>query len=176
MSRLILAQDGAASTWDPSALRYAGLESALERVGHNVHDRGNVAVPVMERCHVTEPKLRFIDCILEVAQQVADQVQSSLERGHLPLTLGGDHSFSFGSIAGAARVKKLGVIWIDAHGDFNTPDTSPSGNIHGMPLAALCGYGDDRLVHLGNGKTRSIDPANIVNVGAHAIWTMRNGL
>ena len=120
----------------------------------------------MERCHVTEPKLRFIDCILEVAQQVADQVQSSLERGHLPLTLGGDHSFSFGSIAGAARVKKLGVIWIDAHGDFNTPDTSPSGNIHGMPLAALCGYGDDRLVHLGNGKTRSIDPANIVNVGA----------
>lgn len=150
----------------PSALRYAGLESALERLGHIVHDRGNVLVPLMERCHVNEPKLRYLDCILEVAYQVADQVQSSLERGHLPLTLGGDHSFSFGSIAGAARIKKLGVIWMDAHGDFNTPETSPSGNLHGMPLAALCGYGDARLVNLGGATAHRIDPANVVNVGA----------
>jgi arginase len=150
----------------PSALRYAGLASALEHVGHTVHDRGNVPVPVMERCHVTEPKLRFLDCILQVASDVADQVQASIERDYVPITLGGDHSFSFGSIAGAARVKKLGVIWIDAHGDFNTPDTTPSGNIHGMPLAALCGYGDPRLVHLGNGTARAVNPANVVNVGA----------
>lgn len=150
----------------PSALRYAGLESALERAGHSVHDRGNVPVPVMERCHLTEPKLRFLDCILQVASQVANEVQASITRSAVPLTLGGDHSFSFGSIAGAARVKKIGVIWIDAHGDFNTPETSPSGNIHGMPLAALCGFGDERLVNLGNGSSRSIDPANVVNVGA----------
>jgi arginase len=150
----------------PSALRYAGLESALERIGHTVRDRGNVAVPVMERCTVTEPKLRFIDCILEVAAEVAVRVEASIANGQLPLTLGGDHSFSFGSIAGAARVKKIGVIWMDAHGDFNTPDTSPSGNIHGMPLAALCGFGDPRLVNLGGGSGRSIDPSNVVNVGA----------
>lgn len=150
----------------PSALRYAGLDSMLERIGHRVQDRGNITVPVMESCSVTEPKLRFLDCILRVASDVANEVQASMMRGHLPLTLGGDHSFSFGSIAGAARVKKIGVIWIDAHGDFNTPETTPSGNIHGMPLAALCGYGDPRLVRLGNGATRSIDPANVVNVGA----------
>lgn len=150
----------------PSALRYAGLEAALERAGHNVHDRGNVSVPVMERCTITEPKLRFLDCILDVAHQVAAKVESSLARGHLPLTLGGDHSFSFGSVGGAAREKKLGVIWMDAHGDFNTTETTPSGNIHGMPLAALCGYGDARLVNLAGNGSRRIDPKNVVVIGA----------
>lgn len=150
----------------PSAIRYAGLQAALEQIGHRVNDRGNVHVPAIENCGTSDPKLRHLDCLLQVATEVATAVQESLQRGHVPLTLGGDHSFSFGSIAGAARVKKLGVIWIDAHGDFNTPDTTPSGNIHGMPLAALCGYGDSRLVTVCSPTARSVDPANVVNVGA----------
>src|SRR5581483_2983414 len=109
---------------------------------------------------------RFLDCILSVAATVAREVEASLRLGHLPLTLGGDHSFSFGSIGGAARVKNLGVLWIDAHGDFNTADTTPSGNVHGMPLAALCGYGDPRLVHVGKPSAPSVNPANVVNLGA----------
>jgi arginase len=150
----------------PGALRYAGLQGAIEDIGHHVHDRGNVPVPALENCSVADPKLRYLDCILSVALNVAAEVEASLARGSLPLTLGGDHSFSFGSIGGAARVKSLGVIWIDAHGDFNTPDTTPSGNIHGMPLAALCGYGDARLVRVGRTESRSVNPANVVNVGA----------
>lgn len=150
----------------PSAIRYADITAALERIGHVVTDNGNVAVPIMEHCTVAEPKLRFLNCILEVAEEIADAIETSLRAGNFPLTLGGDHSFSFGSIGGAARVKKLGVIWIDAHGDFNTTDTTPSGNIHGMPLAALCGYGDSRLVNLGKNLPRSVDPKNVVVLGA----------
>lgn len=150
----------------PSAIRYADVAAALERIGHVVRDNGNVPVPIVENCGIEEPKLRFLDCILTVAGEIADAIEGSLRAGNFPLTLGGDHSFSFGSIGGAARVKKLGVIWIDAHGDFNTTDTTPSGNIHGMPLAALCGYGDRRLVELGGQLPRSIDPRNVVVLGA----------
>jgi arginase len=150
----------------PSAMRIAGLESALKRIGHTVRDKGNVDVPIMEQCSVQEPKLRFLNCILDVAAKTANEIEDSLRAGHFPITLGGDHSFSFGSVGGAARVKKLGVIWMDAHGDFNTTATTPSGNIHGMPLAALCGYGDARLVQLAGKPPRSIDPKNVVVLGA----------
>lgn len=150
----------------PSAIRYAGLTAALERIGHVVQDNGNVPVPIMENCTVEEPKLRYLNCIVEVAGEIADAIEASLKDGNFPLTLGGDHSFSFGSVGGAARVKKLGVIWMDAHGDFNTTETTPSGNIHGMPLAALCGYGDGRLVSLPRNARRSIDPKNVVVLGA----------
>lgn len=155
----------------PSAIRYADIATALERIGHTVRDNGNVAVPIVEHCTEEEPKLRYLNCILEVAAEIADAIETSLRAGNFPLTLGGDHSFSFGSIGGAARVKKLGVIWIDAHGDFNTTDTTPSGNIHGMPLAALCGYGDARLVNLAGNSLpsnmpRSVDPRNVVVLGA----------
>lgn len=150
----------------PSAIRYADITAALERIGHVVKDNGNVPVPIMEHCTVEEPKLRFLNCILEVADEIADAIETSMRAGNFPLTLGGDHSFSFGSIGGAARVKKLGVIWMDAHGDFNTTETTPSGNIHGMPLAALCGYGDARLVNLGRNLPRSVDPKNVVVLGA----------
>jgi arginase len=150
----------------PSAIRYAGIAAVLERLGHRVHDNGNVPVPIMETCTPHEPKLRYLNCILDVAAKIANEIQTSLHGGNFPLTLGGDHSFSFGSIGGAARVKKLGVIWMDAHGDFNTTATTPSGNIHGMPLAALCGYGDPRLVRLAGNGPRSIDPKNVVVLGA----------
>ena len=141
----------------PSAIRYAGLKSALEGLGHTVEDRGNVETPIAETCTVSEPKLKYVDCIIPVARRVYGRVASAMQAGHFPLTLGGDHSLSLGSVRGAARHKSLGVIWIDAHADFNTTETTPSGNIHGMPLAALAGLGDARLVTLG-------DDANPVNV------------
>jgi len=125
----------------PSAIRYAHLQRKLEALGYTGEDKGNIEVPIAEMCSITDPKLKYIDCIVPMAKRAAGAVATSLQAGHFPLVLGGDHSLSLGSIRGAARVKKLGVIWIDAHADFNTDQTTPSGNIHGMPLAALCGLG-----------------------------------
>jgi len=149
----------------PSAIRYAGLAPSLERIGHSVRDTGNVPVPVIESSAEDNPRLHHLNEILQTARVVADRVADSLAAGHFPLTIGGDHSLSLGSIRGATRARNLGVIWIDAHGDFNTLDTTPSGNIHGMPLAALCGLGDPRLVNLGN-PTHCVNPRNVVIVGA----------
>ncbi|MBI4672099.1 MAG: arginase [Chloroflexi bacterium] len=149
----------------PSAIRYAGLAPALERIGHRVRDTGNVSVSVMESRAEQNPQLRYIAPILETAAALADRVADSCALGHLPLVIGGDHSLALGSIRGATRRRNLGVIWIDAHGDFNTHETSSSGNIHGMPLAALCGLGDARLVKLGN-PARMVNPRNVVVIGA----------
>lgn len=153
----------------PSAIRYAGLRQGLEALGYTVEDRGNVEVPIAERCTVTEPNLKYLDCILPMARRVAGAVATSMRAGSFPLVLGGDHSLSLGSIRGAARHRKLGVLWVDAHADFNTPETTPSGNIHGMPLAALCGLGDPRLVHLWGGGTPVINPRRVAVIGAREI-------
>ncbi len=153
----------------PSAIRYAHLKESLESLGHIVNDRGNVQVPLLETCRVADPKLRYLDCIVSVARRVADRAALSLEAGHFPLLLGGDHSLSLGSIHGAAQRRRLGVIWVDAHGDFNTAETTPSGNIHGMPLAALAGYGDARLTTLERGYARAVDPARIALVGVRQL-------
>jgi arginase len=153
----------------PSAIRYAGLKPALESLGHVVEDRGNVETPIAETCTVSEPKLRYIDCIVPVARRVYGRVASAMQAGHFPLTLGGDHSLSLGAVRGAARHKSLGVIWIDAHADYNTAETTPSGNIHGMPLAALAGLGDPRLVTLGDMKAVNVNPANIAIVGVRQL-------
>jgi arginase len=150
----------------PSAIRYADLNQGLEALGYTVEDRGNVEVPIAERCAITEPKLKYLDCILPMARRVAGAVATSVQEGSFPLVLGGDHSLSLGSIRGAARHKKLGVLWIDAHADFNTPETTPSGNIHGMPLAALCGLGDPRLAHLWGGGEAVLDPRRVAVLGA----------
>lgn len=150
----------------PSAIRYAHLNQGLEALGYTVEDRGNVDVPIAERCAITEPKLKYIDCILPMARRVAGAVATSIQDGSFPLVLGGDHSLSLGSIRGAARHRKLGVLWVDAHADFNTPETTPSGNIHGMPLAALCGLGDPRLAHLWGGGEAVLDPHRVAVIGA----------
>jgi arginase len=153
----------------PSAIRYAGLRAALAELGHAVLDRGNVEVPVYETCQQGDPLLRYLDPIVDVNRRLASAVAGSVQGGHFPLVLGGDHSLALGSISGAARGRRLGVIWIDAHGDFNTPQTTPSGNIHGMPLAALAGLGDPRLVGLGEAPRQHVDPTNMVVVGARQI-------
>jgi len=149
----------------PRAIRYAGLIPGLEKLNYVVNDWGNLPVPGFETCDVCEPELRFLDCILTVNRLLADRVADSIRSGHVPLSLGGDHSMALGSISGVARELQIGLIWIDAHGDFNTAATTPSGNIHGMPLAALAGYGDPRLVGLGLSQSAAVPPNRLAVVG-----------
>ena len=153
----------------PSAIRYALLQQGLEKLGYSVEDKGNVEVPIAEMCAITDPKLKYIDCIVPMSRRVAGAVATSVQGGHLPVVLGGDHSLSLGSIRGATRNKKIGVLWVDAHADFNTHETTPSGNIHGMPLAALCGLGAPELVQLWDETVPVVDPQNVVIIGARDI-------
>lgn len=150
----------------PSAIRYAHLQKKLEDLGYTVNDEGNVEVPIAEMCSITNPKLKYVDCIIPMSRRVSGAVSTSIQTGNFPLVIGGDHSLSIGSVRGAARNRKLGVIWLDAHADFNTAETTPSGNIHGMSLAILCGLGDKSLVQLWDEPVPVIDPKRIAIVGA----------
>jgi arginase len=150
----------------PSAIRYAHLQSKLEDLGYTVNDEGNVDVPIAEMCKITNPKLKYIDCIIPMSRRVSGAVSTSIQAGNFPLVIGGDHSLSIGSVRGAARNRKIGVIWVDAHADFNTAETTPSGNIHGMSLAILCGQGDKSLVQLWDEPMPVIDPKKIAIIGA----------
>src|SRR5688572_4311794 len=150
----------------PSAIRYAGLQKKLEELRYSVNDQGNIEVPIAEMCTINNPKLKYIDCIVPMSRRVSGAVSTSLQAGNFPLVIGGDHSLSIGSVRGAARNKKIGVIWFDAHADFNTDKTTPSGNIHGMSLAALTGFGDQSLVQLWDEAVPVVNPNNIAIVGA----------
>ncbi len=150
----------------PSAIRYAQLQQKLEELGYTVQDEGNIEVPIAEMCTIMNPKLKYVDCIIPMSRRVAGAVATSVQGGHFPLVLGGDHSLSIGSVRGAARNRKIGVIWLDAHADFNTYETTPSGNIHGMSLAILAGLGDKSLVQLWNENVPVIDPGKIAIIGA----------
>ena len=150
----------------PSAIRYAHLRQKLEGLGYSVEDTGNIEVAIAETCTITDPRLKYIDCIVPMVRRTAGAVATSVQANHFPLVLGGDHSLALGSIRGAARIKSVGVIWVDAHADFNTEDTTPSGNIHGMPLAALCGLGDRRLSQLWEEAQPVIDPKRVAIIGA----------
>jgi arginase len=149
----------------PSAMRYAHLREKVQRLGRGVDDRGNIEVPIAETCTIEDPKLKYVSCIVPMARRAAGAVATSMQKGHFPLVLGGDHSLSLGSVRGAARDRKIGLIWIDAHADFNTAETTPSGNIHGMPLAALCGMGDPRLTRLWD-EAPALDPRHVAVLGA----------
>lgn len=150
----------------PSAIRYAHLRQKLIELELTVQDTGNIEVPIQETCNITDPRLKYLDCIIPMGRRVAGAVATSIQGGRFPLVIGGDHSLSVGSIRGAAKHKKLGVIWVDAHADFNSPETTPSGNIHGMPLAALCGLGDPRLVSLWEETPPVVDPKRVAIIGA----------
>jgi arginase len=151
----------------PSAIRYAHLHQKLEDLEYTLTDKGNIEVPIPETCSISDPRLKYLDCIIPMARRVAGAVATSIQGRRFPLVLGGDHSLSAGSIRGAAKHKKLGVIWVDAHADFNTAETTPSGNIHGMPLAALCGMGDSRIVCLWEDDTAPVlDPQRVAIIGA----------
>jgi arginase len=147
-----------------SAIRYAGLQAGLQRLGHDVVDLGNVRASLAEQGEAGDPRLKHLDEILAASLDLAALVAEARADERLPLILGGDHSIALGSIAGAARGRSLGVLWIDAHGDYNTHETTPSGNIHGMPLAASCGLGDSRLVDLAYPGPK-VDPRHVALVG-----------
>src|SRR5690625_5173823 len=131
----------------PSALRYAGLQEALSGLGHRVTDMGNLVVPGPEQSASGPARAQYLPAIVEVCAELAAKAAEVVASGGIPLVLGGDHSLSVGSIGGVMRVASgVGVIWLDAHGDFNTPETTPSGNVHGMTLAALTGRGAQQLI------------------------------
>ena len=154
----------------PSALRGAGLQSSLKKLGLQVEDIGNLSVKQPEEMPVGEKRAKYLQEIAETCADVAAAAEKSLNEGFLPLVLGGDHSIAAGVAAGVANYfrrdkKQIGYLWLDAHGDMNTPETSPSGNVHGMPLAAIMGYGATELVDL-LGFQPKAEPGNIVIVGA----------
>jgi arginase len=152
----------------PSAIRYADLEAGLRSIGHDVLDLGNIEVPVAESMAQGPDEAKYLEPIVAMAEQLTARVARIVEDGRFPLVLGGDHSVSLGSVAGVARHRSIGLIWIDAHGDFNTPDTSPSGNIHGMVLSALAGYGIPRMVNIG-GFAPKVLPERVALVGVREL-------
>ena len=153
----------------PSAVRVAGLEARLEAVGHNVEDGGNVAVAIPEQKKEGAANAKYLKEITATCTKSAELVMKTLEAGKVPLVLGGDHSVAAGTVAGVAEFyrkqnQKIGLIWIDAHSDMNTPETSPSGNVHGMPLAAIMGLGPNELGNIFNFSPK-IHSENCVLVG-----------
>lgn len=132
----------------PSVVRYAGLSARLKALGYQLHDAGNLFVPVRDSLS-DQGNNDFLPSIQQVCQAAYDAAKQTLEAGDIPLFVGGDHSLAIGTIGGISHQQPSGVIWIDAHGDANVPQTSPSGNIHGMPVAALLGEGFPELVNIG---------------------------
>ena len=157
----------------PSALRVGGLAQQLKSMGHQVEDIGNVLVKQPEEQHYGEKRAKYMAEIAETAKGLAQIVEKTLEDGLLPLVMGGDHSVAMGTIGGVSsffrkKGKRIGLLWLDAHADMNTPESSPSGNIHGMPLAAIAGYGPDELTQLAGPKPM-VNPHNICMVGVRDI-------
>jgi arginase len=178
----------------PSAVRVAGLEARLEALGHQVTDGGNIRVEIAETQAAGNENARFLKQIAETCTRTAEAVVKTLEEGMTPLLLGGDHSLAAGSVSGVAHFYRrqsqpIGVLWIDAHSDINTPESSPSGNVHGMPLAALLGLGPEPLANIFGYAPkiaaqntvliglRDIDAGereNIRRAGVAAVYTMRD--
>src|ERR687894_296221 len=128
----------------PSAIRYAGLGERLSELGVDVTDGGNVATALQETVSTGDPRARFLAEVKRTCEAIAERVSAAAGAGRLPLVLGGDHSVALGTIGGMASRFGVGAaLWFDAHGDLNTPDTTPSGNVHGMPLAAALGQAED---------------------------------
>jgi arginase len=177
----------------PSALRVAGVDEKLAALGYEVEDRGDLPVAIQETQGPGDPRLKYLKEILEVCARLRDRVGEALAVETIPVVLGGDHSVAMGTIAGLARHfharrEKVGLVWFDAHADANTAETSPTGNIHGMPLAAVLGLGAPSLVNLAGHApmvdgsraalvgVRDVDSAERANVRATGIgaFTMRD--
>jgi arginase len=153
----------------PSAIRYAGLAARIEELGRRYVDLGNVQTRVAEASAVGDERLRYLEEILLSCRLVADEVAGAVEDGFLPLVLGGDHSVALGTLGGLARERGPGgVLWIDAHGDLNRPETSPSGNVHGMVLAAAMGLGGPGFENTG-WPVPSVDPSRVALLGVRSL-------
>ena len=153
----------------PSAVRLTSLATRIRMLGYDVVDTGDVDVPIPEECHIGDPKKKFAKEIGDVCRALCDRVHAAMKDGRVPVTLGGDHSLAMGSIAGVAKHfreqnERIGLIWFDAHGDMNTPESSNSGNVHGMPLAHVLGMGDEALATIGGFKPK-VQAANACLIG-----------
>ena len=166
---LDLGQERRGVDMGPSAVRAAGLHQALKSLGHEVEDAGNIHVRLPEEQPFGSQSAKYLKEIAETSQEVAERTRQTLADGYFPITLGGDHSIAIGTIAGVAkfyhdRNQEVGCLWIDAHADMNTPETSPSGNIHGMPFAASLGHGPDSLTKI-FGFAPKLRPEKCVLIG-----------
>jgi arginase len=153
----------------PSAIRYAGLASRLSALGYEVLDHGNVPAPVVESVELRDHEARYLPEVKATCERIALLVDDAVRGGAIPLVLGGDHSVGLGTLGGMWRVHGPGgVLWIDAHGDLNTPQTSPSGNVHGMVLAAAIGLGDGAF-ETGSWSLPLVDPGRVALVGVRSL-------
>jgi arginase len=157
----------------PSALRYADVNEKLAALGHEVQDLGDIGVIIPETQHFGDPSAKYLKEIADACTQLAKMVVKVYEEGGTPLVLGGDHSIAIGTVSGMSEGfrrhrRKLGLIWFDAHADMNTPEISPSGNIHGMPMAAIQGYGPLELTHI-FGFAPKVQPENTVLIGIREV-------
>jgi arginase len=157
----------------PSAIRIAGLDDRLVELGHRVVDEGDLVIKNMEELKVGHERARYLDEIARAAGILARKVDRILTQGHFPLVLGGDHSIALGTVSGISAFgksqgKRMGLLWVDAHGDINTPETSPSGNIHGMPLAALLGFGPSELTDVA-GPGPKLEASRVALVGIRSL-------
>lgn len=156
----------------PSAVRYAGIGARIAGLGHEYHDGGDISVPIPEaRAPGKGP--RYLREIHRACERLAQRVERLLDEGVMPLVVGGDHSMAIGTVTGVAahhrkRDERIGLVWVDAHADMNTPETSPTGNVHGMPLGTLMGYGAAELVQLG-GFTPKVAPENVALIGIREV-------
>lgn len=153
----------------PSAFRIAGLVKAIQSMGYPVVDEGNIRVEIPEALAPGDSQAKFLSEIAQACDAQREMVFAAMQKGHFPLVLGGDHSIAIGTIAGISqyyreRDEDIGVIWVDAHADMNTPDTTESGNIHGMPMSASLGLGAPQLTQLG-GFGPKIKPENVALIG-----------
>ncbi len=152
----------------PSAIRYAGVVERLQALGYMVYDKGDIWIDKLTTEQSQYEKLLNLDEVVALSTKLAQKVEHAVQDGTTPLVLGGDHSIAIGTLAGLSKYDNLGVIWFDAHADINTPETTPSGNIHGMPLAVSLGLGHERLtsIHYNGPK---IKKENIIIIGARSI-------
>ncbi|WP_040205762.1 arginase [Neobacillus jeddahensis] len=153
----------------PSAIRYAGINERLKPLFDEIHDLGDIAIGRPAVVVDQESNLRNLDLVAEKSAMLAEKVDEAIQSGSFPLVLGGDHSIAIGTLAGVSKhYQNLGVIWYDAHGDLNTAETSPSGNIHGMPLAVSLGLGHKKLTEIG-GYFPKVKPEHVVIIGARSL-------
>ncbi|MHB8654573.1 MAG: arginase [Terriglobia bacterium] len=177
---LDLGQERRGVDMGPSAVRAAGLNAALKGLGLKVEDTGNLYVRIPEEQHFGDKRAKYLKEIAETSKEVADRIYQTLEAGLFPISLGGDHSIAVGTQAGLSkyyrdRKQAIGCIWIDAHADMNTPESSPSGNVHGMPFACTLGFGPEPLANL-FGYAPKIQPENCVLIGARNLDERERGL
>jgi arginase len=157
----------------PSAVRLAGLNGKVSALGYDIEDLGNIAVVQRESVSEGPQRARYLSEITRTCQTLADIVEKTVAEGKFPLVLGGDHSIAVGTVSGLShhyrkQDKKIGLIWIDAHADMNTPDTSPSGNVHGMPLACCIGLGPPELSGI-DGFAPKIAPENVAIIALRSV-------